>query len=247
MATPKQIAYLKYLGVRRAKALSKDAASQRIEELHARAESDRRLAKKIDRWPEVRSRLHPKLYPPGAFGDLSEVIGELGELPPWISRATAWGNRLHFWGSRVQRWGCGGCLLRAAAVAVTLVVGALALVNLFRGREEPEPKTSSPARQTVDMAAPAVAVETVPERKPDPELSDSVPPKPVPKLPSEMRTMRSADGREMKGQVIARDPVAKTVAIRRVDGIVFRDFPVERLSPEDRAWVETLPGGDGKP
>ncbi len=62
--SPKQLAYLRYLGVKKLERFDKVSASAEIDRIHRRAKRIcfRRLQQRIDTWPEHRMILHPDLY-----------------------------------------------------------------------------------------------------------------------------------------------------------------------------------------
>lgn len=63
-ASPKQIAYLRHLGIRNAKGLSSEQASARIHKLHQRARRcwGKKLKDRVDSWETDRLFSHPELY-----------------------------------------------------------------------------------------------------------------------------------------------------------------------------------------
>ena len=62
-ASPRQIAYLNYLGHEGSDQLSKDEASEMIEAYGERGTSDGALMRRMSEWRSVRYGLHPNLYP----------------------------------------------------------------------------------------------------------------------------------------------------------------------------------------
>jgi hypothetical protein len=60
--------------------------------------------------------------------------------------------------------------------------------------------------------------------------------KPV-SVPTSTRTWTSADGRTLQGRITAIDRIAKTVTIVTAEGNEFRDYPIARLSTEDRRLI----------
>ena len=59
------------------------------------------------------------------------------------------------------------------------------------------------------------------------------------RVPTEVRSWKSADGRVLVGRVTEINSSADTVTLERSDGQTFKDFPISRLHPEDASLLRS--------
>lgn len=101
---------------------------------------------------------------------------------------------------------------------------------------------SAPSRGQMLNASPSLLGQL---EQAEPASASSVVPSPagsVTQDQGELRTWTSVDGRTFEGSIVegSLDPTAKTISVKRKDGQVFSNVPIDRFGEEDRAYIDAL-------
>lgn len=101
---------------------------------------------------------------------------------------------------------------------------------------------SAPSRGQMLNASPSLLGQL---EQAEPASASSVAPSPaggVTQDQGELRTWTSVDGRTFEGSIVegSLDPTAKTISVKRKDGQVFSNVPIDRFGEEDRAYIDAL-------
>jgi len=169
----------------------------------------------------------------------ADILKNAGYKEQDVARLAASGSATQSNKKRLRDpfWGPVGEFLADPLGEYNPLVGSKQNANVVASRS-----ASAPSRGQMLNASPSLLDQL---EQAEPASANPVVPSPaggVTQDQGELRTWTSVDGRTFEGSIVegSLDPTAKTISVKRKDGQVFSNVPIDRFGEEDRAYIDAL-------
>jgi hypothetical protein len=169
----------------------------------------------------------------------ADILKNAGYKEQDVARLAASGSATQSSKKRLRDpfWGPVGEFLADPLGEYNPLVGSKQNANVVASRS-----ASAPSRGQMLNASPSLLDQL---EQAEPASANPVVPSPaggVTQDRGELRTWTSVDGRTFEGSIVegSLDPTAKTISVKRKDGQVFSNVPIDRFGEEDRAYIDAL-------
>jgi hypothetical protein len=169
----------------------------------------------------------------------ADILKNAGYKEQDVARLAASGSATQSNKKRLRDpfWGPVGEFLADPLGEYNPLVGSKQNANVVASRS-----ASAPSRGQMLNASPSLLGQL---EQAEPASANPVVPSPaggVTQDQGELRTWTSVDGRTFEGSIVegSLDPTAKTISVKRKDGQVFSNVPIDRFGEEDKAYIDAL-------